>query len=270
MAMTLKILGKCRWIGLIALFSSAVFGAPLQLVFHDFAPFSYQDSQGTNQGILIDLANRVCQDWPDSCDVQLRPFRRARQMFAHGEAQGIFFGWNGERAKTMWFSLPLVETEYGFYSQQQDKFTDLTQLSGVTVGVYGQSNTFESLMKLQNQLLQDKLAPIDIVIYPQANQLPLRMLQKQRATAYYVNKDVGAFYAKQIGLSSLNYLSADRHILYCVAFNMQYTSEATVRKFNHLLSNLLTQHKLDDIYAKWQMAPATLATQYYPEMSMPF
>lgn len=255
--------------GILTCVCTNAYSAPLKLVFHDFAPFSFQDEEGHNQGILIDIANRICTSWDGSCDIKLKPNRRAKQMFASGEADGIFLGWNPERAKTMWFSIPMLETGYGFYSLSQNPFHSLEQISSSPVGVYGPSNTYTSLMKQQDKLNKKGIAEFEIEISPQGNELPLRMLEKQRFIAYYVNKDVGAYYAKKADLSGLNYLSAEQHVYYCIAFNMSSTKLESVLKFNRLLQKLLEQGQLDDIYKKWQMTPAYLDPVMYPEMNMP-
>ncbi|WP_428612259.1 substrate-binding periplasmic protein [Shewanella sp.] len=242
----------------------------LNIVYHDFAPFSYQDNQGQAQGILVELTQAVCQQWPGQCDIAIRPYRRAIHLFASGEAKGIFLGWNRERAETMWFSLPLVQTEYGFYTLKDFPLTQLSQVAGKIIGVYGPSNTYSSLMLQQDKIKRLSLPPLLTDIYPQGDALPMRMLQKRRFDAYYVNKDVGRFYARQIGLNGLHYLSADREILYCVAFNKAVTDSETVRQFNHLFVKLLQQGRLDKIYQKYEMQPIRLPEEDLAAKSIPY
>ncbi|GIU25053.1 hypothetical protein TUM4644_20030 [Shewanella colwelliana] len=250
--------------------ANSAHAVPLKFVFHDFAPFSYQDENEKPVGILVELAQRFCQEWLEPCSVSVLPNRRAKHLFAAGEVQGIFLGWNPERATSMWFSIPMVETEYGFYSLNKLSFNSLTQLSGRTVGVYGPSNTYTSLMLQQQKLAQLNYEKFTTAIYPQGDELPLKMLSKRRFSAYYVNKEVGRYYAEKLGLNNLNYLSTHKHIYYCVAFNMEHTSAETVKTFNHEFQRLLNQGKLADIYQKWQMEPAYLDPIMYPEMNMPY
>ncbi|QYJ82678.1 substrate-binding periplasmic protein [Shewanella aegiceratis] len=250
--------------------SSWAVASDLNIVYHDFAPFSYEDNRGRAQGILVELTQAVCLQWPGRCNISIRPYRRAMHMFSSGEAKGIFLGWNRERAESMWFSLPLVQTEYGFYTLNDFPITDLSQLAGKVIGVYGPSNTYTSLMRQQEKLKRLSLPPLLTDIYPQGDALPVRMLQKRRFDAYYVNKDVGRFYAGQVGLSQLHYLSAERAILYCVAFNKAFTDSETVRQFNHLFLRLLQEGRLDKIYQKYQMQPIRLPQTDFTPKSMPY
>ncbi|MGR3970729.1 substrate-binding periplasmic protein [Shewanella sp. 1180_01] len=245
-------------------------GAPLRLVFHDFAPFSYQNQQQQNYGLLVEVAMRVCQELPQQCEIEIKPNRRAKQMLTTGKANGIFLAWNPERAKTMMFSIPMVETEYGFYSVKSFKIKSIYQLSGQDVGVYGPSNTETSLLKQQQKLLDKGLKPFQIEVSPQGDEFPLRMLAKQRFIAYYSNKDVGAYYAQQMNLKDLNYFRAEGHIYYCIAFDMAYNKREVVIEFNRILQNLLEQKKLDHIYEKWNMTPAYLDPVMYEDMNMPY
>ena len=257
-------------LSLFLLLPSWAKASDLNIVYHDFAPFSYEDSRGRTQGILVELSQAICLQWPGQCNISIRPYRRAIHMFSNGEAKGIFLGWNRERAQSMWFSLPLVQTEYGFYTLNDFPITKLSQLSGKVIGVYGPSNTYTSLMRQQEKLKQLSLPPLLTDIYPQGDALPMRMLQKRRFDAYYVNKQVGRFYAEQIGLTDLHYLSADRAILYCVAFNKAFTDSETVRQFNHLFVRLLQEGRLDKIYQKYQMQPIRIPQADLAPKSMPF
>lgn len=256
----------CSFLGL----NQATQATPLRLIFHDFAPFSYQDKQHQKYGILVEIASRVCQELSEQCEIEIKPNRRAKQMLVTGKANGIFLAWNPERAKTMMFSIPMVETEYGFYSMPNLKINRIEEIAGQNIGVYGPSNTETSLLKQQQKLLDKGLKPLKIEAYPQGDEYPLRMLSKQRFTAYYSNKDVGAYYAQKINLKNLNYLKAEEHTYYCIAFEMAYTKREVVARFNHVLQNLLEQKKLDDIYQKWNMRPAYLDPVMYEDMNMPY
>lgn len=254
----------------LSVLSLSAQSAPLRLVFHDFAPFSYQNQQQQNDGLLVEVAMRVCQELTKQCEIEIKPNRRAKQIVTTGKANGIFLAWNPERAKTMMFSIPMVETEYGFYSLNSFKINSIEQLSGLSVGVYGPSNTQTSLLKQQQKLLNKGLKPFQIEVYPQGDEFPLKMLAKQRFSAYYINKEVGAYYAQQLNLKDLNYLRAEGHTYYCIAFDMAHNTREVVIEFNRTLQNLLEQKKLDHIYQKWNMTPAYLDPVMYEDMNMPY
>ncbi|MCG9740135.1 transporter substrate-binding domain-containing protein [Shewanella insulae] len=243
---------------------------PLQVLFHEFAPHSYLSQSGKAQGVLVELVEQVCKEWTGPCEVAIRPNRRAQFLFDTGEVPARFLAWNPDRAKNMWFSVPLVQTEYGFFSLKSYTITELSQLAKSTVGVYGPSNTARSLNLQKQKLLDAKQLPFNTEVYVRGNELPLKMLQKKRFHAYYANREGGYFYAAKIGLKDLNFFSADRQVYYSIAFNKAYVPHQTVRQFNQLFAAMLLQGKFDAIYAKWHAKPAYLDPAVYQEMSIPY
>lgn len=257
---------------LLGLTAQSTQATSLHIAFHEFPPFSFNDEQGKPSGALVEIAQRICQDWPDKCEISLQPFRRAKQMFSNGKIQATFLGWNQERTQTMWFSLPIIETEYGFYTLTSQALPQnkITQ-TPLTVGVFSPSNTHESLLRIDAQQQRLGAAKMRIELYPQANDLPMRMLQKQRFDAYYVNKDVGDYYVKSLGLTDLRYTQGENHILYCLAFDMDHNNFDSVKSFNHLLISLFKAGELDAIYEKWQLTrPKDVNHIDYAKFNMPF
>jgi len=243
---------------------------PLKIVCHEFAPFSYQDQHKNITGILVEIARLACQNWPQGCEIELLPNRRAKQQFNQGLAHGHFQGWNEERALTTWFSIPLLQTEYGFYSPQTQPITTLNQTSGMDIGVFGPSNTLTSLMRIDRQQALLGHSPMDIMLSTSGDEQPLKMLQKKRFDAYYVNKEVGAYYAQQIGLHNLHYLPSGLPIRYYLGFKMKHNEYQTIKEFNHLLVRLYKNHRFDEIFAKWKMTPSPVLPAEFPDLNIPY
>lgn len=243
---------------------------PLKIVCHEFAPFSYLDANKQVTGILVEIVKQACSSWEPDCEIELLPNRRAKQFFHSGLAKGHFLGWNSERAKTIWFSVPLLETEYGFYSLKNKNISKINQLSNKVIGVFAPSNTYQSLLNIDKKQQQSGQQPMKIVKFTSANQQPLKMLAIERFDAYFVNRDVGAYYANQLNLSDLRYLSSKDRIHYYLGFKMQYNDYDTIKSFNHHLDKLLRQGKFDGLFEQWKIQAPTLAPSEYPGLNIPF
>ncbi len=250
--------------------SGCLTAQPLKIVCHEFAPFSYQDTHKNITGILVEIARLACQDWPQGCELELLPNKRAKQQFNQGLASGHFLGWNQERALTTWFSVPLLQTEYGFYSLPTQPLTAINQTSGMDIGVFAPSNTHTSLIKIDKQQQYLGYLPMNIIQSNSGDDQPLKMLDKKRFEAYFVNKNVGAYYAKQIGLHDLHYLSSGLPTRYYLGFKMKHNDYKTIKAFNHLLVRLYRAHRFDALFAKWGMTPAPILPTEFPNLNVPY
>lgn len=251
------------------LFTPFLSAAPMSIVCHEFAPFSFIDKQGETTGVLVEMARIACNQWPEGCDIKLLPNRRAKQVFHSGAANGHFLGWNPQRAEQMWFSIPLLDTEYGFYSLPTSPIHALNQTAGKEVGVFMPSNTYYSLKTIDNELQDQGLPPMKIRPFTAGNLQPIKMLIKQRFDAYFVNKAVGAYYAKQLGYSDLHYISSHKTVQYFLAFKKDHNAKQTVLEFNRLLLNLMEQGAFNELFKQWQVSPATIDPKQFDRLSIP-
>lgn len=252
----------------ISLFINAQ-AKPLKIVCHEFAPFSFNLDK-RNTGILVEIAELACKNWQDGCEIELLPNRRAKQHFHHGLANGHFMGWNKERTDSIWFSIPLLRTEYGFYSQQSEIISNTTQLTEKNIAVFAPSNTYQSLLQIDLALKQQGLLPMNIIQLASANEQPIKMLSMGRFHAYFVNRDVGKFYADQLGITQLNYFSSSKTINYYLGFTIQYNEYETIKSFNHHLESLFQQGAFDAIYQRWNMQAPQLDPSAYPKLNIPY
>lgn len=250
--------------------SGCLVAQPLKIVCHEFAPFSYRDSKENITGILVEMARLACQDWPQGCELELLPNKRAKQQFNQGMAHGHFLGWNEERALTTWFSIPLLQTEYGFYSLQNKRVSKIEQLAEKSIGVLAPSNTYESLLKIDKDLQERGHSPMNIIQLASANEQPIKMLAMERFNAYFVNRDVGAFYADRLDINNLHYLSSREVIHYYLGFKMRHNKYETIKSFNHHLESLFLQGGFDSLFHSWNMQIPKLNQSKYPHLNVPY
>lgn len=243
---------------------------PLKIVCHEFAPFSFRDSNNQITGILVEIARLACKSWEQGCEIELLPNKRAKKAFHSGQANGHFLGWNEERATSIWFSVPMLETEYGFYSLKQSNLSKINLLSGKLIGVLAPSNTYQSLLTIDFNQQQLGLEPMKIIMLNSANQQPLKMLAIGRFDAYFVNRDVGSYYAIQLNISDLDYLSSNEKTHYYLGFKMQYNNYDTIKSFNHHLATLLHQGVFEPLFKHWHVKTPKLNPSQYPSLNIPF
>jgi polar amino acid transport system substrate-binding protein len=175
--------------------------AASELIFNtqDFAPFNYEVN-GLVAGPAADVIRRVCADMKIPCVMRLLPWRRAQQEVEEGKAHAMFvIGWNAERAKSLHFSPPLLNTEYGFFVREDNplKFAQITDVKGYTVGVYGPSNTATALAKVKADVgdLAIDMTPDD--------ESAFRKLSLGRVNAVFSNRDVGYDLTKRSRTSAM-------------------------------------------------------------------
>ncbi len=263
-----RILACCFTLSL--LISSGSLAAPLKIVCHEFAPFSFINAEGKTTGVLVEMIRTACKEWPEGCEIDLLPNRRAKQLFHSGKANGHFLGWNPQRAQEMWFSVPLIDTEYGFYTLPEFKLSQVEQAAGKTIAVFMPSNTYYALKALEQKLINQGLSPLKIRPFTAGNSQPLKMLIRERFDAYYVNKAVGAYYAQQLGYKDLAYLPASETIRYFLAFKKESNDKSQIKQFNQLLFKLKREGKFDRLYQKWNVSPSQVSPSEFEQLSIPF
>jgi len=114
--------------------------------------------RGTHQRrarILLPSIMRSAASYPVRRRLICFPWGRAQEEVRNGIAQGIFVvGWNEERAQWLYFSPPILNSEYGFFVKNDNplKFRQVSDVKGYMVGVYGPSNTATSLEKIKSEI----------------------------------------------------------------------------------------------------------------------
>ena len=229
-------------------------GAELKLNTQDFAPFSYEVN-GVVSGPAADIITKICGEARIDCSMHLLPWRRAQDEVANGTAHGLFvIGWNKERAKTLYFSPPLLNTEYGFFVREDNplKFKQNSDVKGYTVGVYGPSNTATGLEKIKDDI---KKLTIDMTPDDEA---AFKKLSLVRVDAVFSNRDVGYDLLHKLALKNIRYGGRQQSLKYYIGFSQKFTDKKVVDEFNTTFRSLYKRGVVQEILTKYKMDAAPL------------
>lgn len=222
-----------------------------ELVFNtqEFAPFNYAVN-GAVSGPAADIIQRVCSDIKIACPMRLLPWRRAQQEVEEGKAHALFvIGWNAERAKTLYFSPPLLATEYGFFVRSDNPlvFKQVADVKGYLVGVYGPSNTATALEKIQAEVkdLKIEATPDD--------EAPFRKLALGRVDTVFSNRDVGLDLVRKLDLKNIRYSGRQQTLKYHIGFSQKFVDKKLVDQFNSSFAALHKKGVIQEILARYRM-----------------
>jgi polar amino acid transport system substrate-binding protein len=236
------------------LFAGFAGGAELKFNTQDFAPFNYEVG-GIVSGPAADIIRRICSETKIDCPMSLLPWRRAQDEVANGTAHGLFvIGWNEERAKTFYFSPPILNTEYGFFVRDNNllKFKQNSDVKGYTVGVFGPSNTATALEKIKAEI---KDLTIDMTPDDEA---AFKKLSLGRVDAVFSNRDVGNDLMRKLGLKNLRYSGRQQSLKYYIGFSQKFTDKNLVDQFNATFRSLHKRGVIQEILSKYKMDAAPL------------
>ena len=223
-----------------------------------FPPFSdVQDNKVV--GPFVDIIDAVCHKIAIDCEYHGMPNRRSKLTLKDGTVNGNFpLGWNKERDGYLWFTIPLMKTEYGFFAKADSTFEykQLKDLEGMTVGVFGPSNTSYSLQKIREQMKAQGLKPIEIDMTPNADGTGLKKVAAGRVQLYYVNRDVGFHRMKQLNISGVRYAGKQRELYYFAGFAKAHNYKAVIDKFNVAARELSNEGVIAKLLAKYGIDPA--------------
>lgn len=228
--------------------------AELRLNTQDFAPFNYE-TNGVVAGPAADIIRKICSETNIVCSLHLLPWRRAQEEVGSGIAHGLFvIGWNEERAKSLYFSPPILNTEYGFFVRNDNplKFKQNSDVKGYTVGVFGPSNTATSLEKIKAEI---KELTIDMTPDDEA---AFKKLSLGRVNAVFSNRDVGYDMMRKLGLKNIRYSGRQQSLKYYIGFSQKFTDKKLVDQFNATFRNLHQRGTIQEILAKYKMDAAQL------------
>jgi polar amino acid transport system substrate-binding protein len=229
-------------------------GAELKINTQDFAPFNYEVN-GVVSGPAADIIRKICSEMKIDCTMHLLPWRRAQDEVANGTAHGLFvIGWNEERAKTLYFSPPILNTEYGFFVRDDNplKFKQNSDVKGYTVGTFGPSNTATALEKIKAEIKE-----LTIDMTPD-DESAFRKLSLARVDAVFSNKDVGNDMMRKLGIKNIRYSGRQQSLKYYIGFSQKFTDKKLVDQFNATFRNLYKRGLIQEILAKYHMEPAQL------------
>lgn len=215
----------------------------------DFQPFSYLE-KGEVSGPIKEIIQAVCNKAGFETEFKLLPWPRAIHEAKSGKAHGLFVvGWNKPRTTWLYFSHPVLKTEYGFFFHKDDpidfnKVSDLRG-KGYTVGVFGPSNTSKKLSEIAEEVENLK---IDITSDDIAG---FKKLSHKRIQAVYSNRDAGLAIISKLQIKNIKYGGKERSLKYYIGFVKDHVSEEDFKRFNHAYKELYQQGDIKRILDKY-------------------
>lgn len=219
----------------------------------DFPPFHYKIRTFADKvyGPIPEVIKIVCLEAHLNCILRLYDWGHAQELVKEGRAHGMFvIGWNAERAKFLYRSLPIIETEYGFFVRDNDPLTfqQIEDINDYTVGVYGPSNTSKTLRRIENTLRNKGMR---IYIKETKDDKPLfkELSESTTVRAVFSNKDVGNTIINGLGLENIRYAGQYKTLLYYVGFSKRLVNREIVDKFNEYFQKLQKEGIVQEVYA---------------------
>jgi polar amino acid transport system substrate-binding protein len=193
----------------------------------------------------------VCQEAQLNCVLRLYEWGHAQELVKQGKAHGMFvIGWNAARAKFLRRSLPIIETEYGFFVRADDPLTyrEIADMRDYTIGVFGPSNTSRTLRQIENTL---RAQDMRIHIKETRDDKPLfqELAEGSGVRAVFSNKDVGNAILNGLGVTNVKYAGQYKVLLYYVGFSQKLVPATTVEKFDAAFRKLRRAGVVQEIYA---------------------
>ena len=235
----------------------------LKLATQDFPPFSYlgKSAEGTSgedkvEGPAAEIIDAVCTEMGISYTLSLLPWRRAQyDMRQEGLYNGLFLiGKNESRLAYLYFSPPILKTQYGFFVKEDNplSYTEVSDLKTYRVAVYGPSNTSKSLEKLlgDSGIFTIDMRPDDISGF--------KKLSIGRVEGVYSNRDVGFAILKGLKITNARYAGRHRELNYYIGFSKKHADKTVVDRFNQGFIKLHEKRIIHGILEKYDLEPATI------------
>ncbi len=224
----------------------------------DFPPFNYEIN-GVVSGPAADIIRSVCAEIDMKCSFSLLPWTRAQDEVRAGKANGMFvIGWNEKRAQWVHFTPPIMNTEYGLFVNSDNAlaYKDLADVQGYEVGVYGPSNTSNSLEKLRKQMEEKGLTPIQIDMRPD-DESGFRKLSLNRLDAVFSNRDVGYALIAKLGVGeNIRYAGPTKKLKYYIGFSKEHNDEDMLARFDKGYRKLFKDGVITKNLESYNMEPA--------------
>lgn len=247
------------FLALVCFFCTALFfriasGQTLVFNTQDFPPFSYEIDNKVS-GPAVEIIEAVCEKINVDCSFRLLPWTRAQKQVEWGEANAMFvIGWNKAREEWLFFTPPIMKTEYGFFVRDDNplEFKDVSGIKGYTVGVYGPSNTSRTLEKIQTEVG-------NLVIDRQPDdESGFKKLAAGRVDAVFSNKAVGFAIINKFNLKKLRYAGRQMDLNYFIGFSKKFNDKALVDRFNSSFMELYKDGTVKEILDKYYLEQAVI------------
>jgi len=217
----------------------------LTLSTSDLPPFSMRLPNGEIGGPFIEVVRDVCAEMNEECKFELLPNKRLKYVVRNGETDAGFpYGWNEERAKYLYYSIPFLQTEYGLFvsGSNNRSISSPADLQNLTIGVFGpQTNMYHRLNEIKEDMVEGGVPPFSIHASKDIDGALVNMLKRGRIDGYYVNKAVGYFRASRFNVENIKYVWKHMEIHYFVVFPKATTDIEFVRRFNQAALKVISQ-----------------------------
>lgn len=220
------------------------------LVFNsqEFSPFIYTQG-GKPAGPGAEIIATACKNAGIQYQINFYPWTRSVKEAEDGKVNGLLLlAKNKEREGWLDFSVPLIDTEYGFFVLKTDNTkysSDFKELSGKTIGVYGPSNTATSLETFAKSISIKTDMTVD-------DESAFKKLNAGRYEGVYSNKDVGLALLKQLSLENVKYAGKQKPLVYYIALTKK-TNPALSKKFFDEVSKMKADGTLNKILSKYNI-----------------
>lgn len=232
-------------------------------VTEDFPPFTHpaEDLGSLETGVLaggplVEIVQSVCARLSRECTIMVHPWQRALRMAEQGEVDGIFTVVRSpDREREFHISRMLVMSRYSVFARDESNFvfSDLDDLAGRTVGVYGPSGT--------SWLLSGHLKAIaDVRIRMTLdNRRLLKMLQSERfgpEGLAVVNQDVAWHLIEDEELDGLREAGELAVVYYGIGLSRKRVSEDQFQAFEQALDEAIADGTVPKILRHYQLEAA--------------
>ncbi|MBQ4833322.1 transporter substrate-binding domain-containing protein [Pseudoalteromonas sp. MMG010] len=233
---------------------------------HNYPPFSSIDQDNNPTGPFVDILSLACNELDYQCHFISVPNRRSKLMLENNQVQANFpMGWNTERDHQLYFSIPLMNMQYGFFYSNdslKEPITSLADIQTLNVGVFGPSNASYQLEKLKQKMHSQGLKEFSITLITDANGTGVKMLDHKRIDAYFANNLQAKTHLAQFGLDNIQHAFTYSEHPYFVTFNKIQTSRLQLIQFNQTLYKLYVAHnQFKDILAKYNIETVSITPQ---------
>ena len=236
----------------------AAAGEKIRFVTLEFAPFIYGENQKV-AGPGRDIIEAVCAEAKLECSYDIYPWRRAQELMKSGDADAMMvIGRNPKREEWIRFSPPHFRTEYGLFVKAENelKFSDVSQLEGLRIGVFAPSNTATQLTGIRDQMVAQDLKPIEIDERPD-DASGFRKLAAGRLEAVYSNRDRGQQILEAEGLvEQVRYAGGHQAIFYYAGFARSYPDQELLDRFDDAWRALFRRGEAQKIIRSYGLEPA--------------
>lgn len=230
----------------------------------EFPPFTQKLEKNKMSGPFKEMVSDICKEMGEQCTFLLLPNIRSKKMVSEGEVDGGFpYGWNQDRSKKLYFSVPFMVSEYGlFVKSSKIGISNIKDIQGFKVGVFGPSNTSRSLEKVRESMVKENLTPIEIKMRTDPTKGSILMLSEGRIDGYFSNKSAGLYLVNNNNISNVSYAFTSKNVTYFVAFPKATSDLNMVKKFNKAALKVFSRDNyLKEKLARWDISLPNLSQE---------